>query len=392
MASTSDDAEHVQHSGTPEEEPGEGPQTRPHHPDKAQVVPLPTNGDGAGSVQASDGTPVPMGIKEQVDYQEDPCQTSTVGYGDTVAVIEAKVEDEETNQFVEDAMASPDVPEVEVEVSHKVETPAFEPSEEQPQAEGGIEETRMVEINTSEQEERQVVNTPTGMDGRGHSTEESGKAGDAVIRESTGKEEHRGSDLKVLEEKNVQVEEDLPETAPQCVPEVPAGKLQDVELAQVEEAFQHEEGDEGVPDNSGGEATSQEKESTTEHPSELLKGGGTDCGETLREQLKEQAPVEDEKGGGAEEVPQEGEVEMSEEPVTVLDDEIEETEERLRELEEQKPATMTKDQEEKLKLVEEEDETLRDGREEVEEDEEQRDGREEVEKDEEQRDGREEEK
>ncbi|XP_075950447.1 uncharacterized protein LOC142952551 isoform X1 [Anarhichas minor] len=456
MVSTSDDAEHVGDSGTLVEEPGEGPQLCSDNTDKAEVVTLPTNGDVRESFEDSavDVTPVTAGIKEQVDYQEDLCQTSTVSnngipFGTIATIklvanetnqltseknnkmentdekdnaesskkevdtsnnhitwqedcIEAKVEHKETNECVKYAMTSPDdVLEIVGEVNQKVETPdvALEPSEEQ-QTEGGVEETRMVGINKRQQEEKQVrqgeVNTLV-MDGTGHSTEEDGKTGDKVSRESMGEEEHRGrSDLKVQEDKIAQAEnqaeEDLPEPVPQCVKEVPLAKQRDAQLDQVDEAFELEEGGADVPDNLREEGTSDDNESTTEqrgdlqeHPSELLKEGGTDWGEKLREQLREQALVEDEKGGGAEEEAMEGELEMAEEPVTVLDDDIEEIEDSLRrELEEQKPATITppsehtiaetKDpdnqelQEEELELVKEKDEKLKDEKEEVEKD------------------------
>ncbi|XP_034403667.1 chloride intracellular channel protein 6 isoform X1 [Cyclopterus lumpus] len=432
--STSLDAEHGQHSGTLVEEPGEGPQSCSGNSDKAEVVTLPTNGDVTVHFEDASGdvTPVTMGIKEQVHYQEDRCRTSTVQYigihFDTCAIIqpvvnqtdqltsekndementdkkdkaesskqevagqqegciEAKVQDEVTNEFVKDAMTSHDVLEIEGEVNQKVETPdfAFGTSEEQPQTEGGIEETRMARINKV----RKVgVTTLTVMDGRGHSMEEDWKTGDNVIRESMGEEEHRGrGELKVQQEKSVQVEnqakEDLPEPLPQCAEEVPLGKQQDVELDEVEEVFELEEGHEDVPDNAGVEATSRGRGDSQEHASQLLKEGGTDWGETLRKQLREHALVEDEKGGGAEEEAKEGEGEMAEEPVTVLDDEIEEIEDSLRrELEEQKPATITppsehttletKDQdtqelqEEKLELVKK-DENEKEEKEEVE--------------------------
>ncbi|TNN34109.1 hypothetical protein EYF80_055727 [Liparis tanakae] len=338
QGSTPIDPEHAQHSAAPGEEPGDA------------VIP-PTNGNGTAHCEDTSGdvTPVTMGTEEQVDYPEDRCQTSrpfdtcakiepaanqtdqltseknddkdnAASIKQEVAgqqedCIEAKVQDEEPNQFVNDAVTSADGPEVETEENQKVETLDFEPSEEQPQTERGGEETRMVGINKREQEE-------TVMDERGHSTREDWKTGGKVRRESMGEEVHReGGDLKSVQVEN-QAMEDLPGPVPQCVEEV-------------EEVFEVEEGHEDIPDNSG--ATRRGRGDSQEHPAQLRKGGGTDWGEPLTEQLREQALDEDEKGGG-----KEGEGEMEEEPVTVLDDEGEEMEDSLRrELEDQKPATIT---------------------------------------------------
>ncbi|XP_054479830.1 chloride intracellular channel protein 6 isoform X1 [Anoplopoma fimbria] len=451
MVSTSDDAEQVQDSGTLVEEPGEGPPLCSDNTHEAEVHTLPTNSEDS----AVDVTPVATAIAEQVDHREELCQSSTVINNgrafDTTAIIElvanqanqltgekndetekvdekdnaessnhitrqqedrmeTKVEDEETNEFVKGATTSPDdVLETEGGVNEKVGTPdlPFEPSEEQPQTEGGIEETRMVGISKREREEKQVrqvgVNTLTMTDGGGHSTEEDRETGDKVLRESKGEEEHRGrGDLKMQEEEMVQVENQAEEELPEPE-EAPLGKPQDVELDQVEEAFELEERGEAVPDIPGGEVPSEDYKSTTEQggdlqerPSQLLKEEGTDWGERLREKLRELALVEDEKGGGAEEEEaMEGELEMAEEPVTVLDDEIEEIEDSLRgEPEEQKPATITplsehttvetKDpdnQDPREVNVKEKDEEQRDGTEEVEKDEKPKDEKEEVEED-----------
>lgn len=379
--------------------------------DKTEVVILPTNGEVTESVKDPTIDVIyPTGINEQANNQGNVCQISTVsnngipfdtiGTIDVVAnqtnqltsenkdemkntdekdksesskkvvesinnnimwkqkdCIEPKVENERTKEFVKYAkFASDDVLDIGGEVNQKVEQPdlAFVPFEGQLQSLIG--ETRKVGINHQGQEEEQVrqvgINTLTVMDGGGQSTEAEGKTGDNVVRQS--EEEHRGTgDLEMQEEKIVQVENqaevDLKEPVLQCVEEVPSDTQQDVDLDQVDEAFELEEGGKVEPDNLGGsEVTLEENQSTTdgggdlqEHPSQLLKEAETDWIENLREQLRQQALVEDEKGG-AEEEAMEGELEMAEEPVTVLDDEIEEIEESLsRELEERKPATIT---------------------------------------------------
>ncbi len=269
--------------------------------------------------------------------------------------IEAKVENEGTKEFVKYVMfASDDILDIVGEVNQNLEKPdlAFVPFEGQSR----IEETKMVGINHQGQEEEQVrqvgINTLAVMDGGGQSMEEDGKTDNNAVRKS--EEQHKGrGDLEMQEEKIVQVENqaevDLKEPVLQCVEEVPSDTQQDMYLDQVEEAFELEEGGKVEPDKlGGGEITLEENQSTAvgggdlqEHPSQLLKEAGTDWVGILREQLRQQAIVEDEKGGEEEEA-MEGELEMAEEPVTVLDDEIEEIEESLsRELEEQKPATIT---------------------------------------------------
>ncbi|KAL6115566.1 clic6 [Pungitius sinensis] len=197
-----------------------------------------------------------------------------------------------------------------------------------------------------------------------------------------------------------QADRDSPEQVPQSMEEVPLGMQQDVEL----EVFEKEEGGEDLPDIPGGEVTSDQNESTTEqeHPLELLKEEKTGWEEKLREKLRDAALVEDEKGAEAEEQAMEGDLEMVEEPVTVLDDEIEEMEDSpLTKVKEQKPASITphsehtivetmdpdhqESQEEQLELAPEKDEKITDEKEEQDKSDKQR--QEKVKNDDKQRDG-----
>ncbi len=280
--------------------------------------------------------------------------------------IEAEAEIEGNREIVKDAKsASDDVLDIEGEVKQKEEQPdlVFVSCEGQSRTEGGTEETSMVGINQKVLEEEQVRqvwdNTLTVMDGGGQSTEEAGERGDNGVRDSLREEEHReGGDQEMQEEEIVQVENqtevDLPEPVLKCVETEPLHEEQDVDLDKVEEAFELEEGGDVESEKPGVEITPEENESTTEegsylqeHPLQLLKETGTDRGENLREQLSQQALVEEEKGKGAEEEAIEAEVEMAEEPVTVLDDEIEEIEDSpCTELDEQKPALITSPSEE----------------------------------------------
>eukprot|EP00064_Thunnus_orientalis_P019269 superscaffoldBa00004744_g19385 len=244
--------------------------------------------------------------------------------------------------------------------------------------------------NESQNEMKNTDEKLTVMDEGEQSTEEKGKTGDNVVRELTVEEVDRGrDDLEMQEETIVQLQNQAPpEVAPpepvlQCLEDLPLDTQLHVDLDQVEEAFELEEGSEVDLNQPRGEVKLDENESATEgggdlqeHPSQLLKEARAD---TLWEQLREPALVEDEKGVGTEEEAMEGDVEMAEEPVTVLDDEIEETEESQRkESEEQKPATIlitsedaavkTKDgvhqelEGEKVKLGKENDEKQKDNK------------------------------
>ncbi|XP_070814054.1 chloride intracellular channel protein 6 isoform X1 [Chaetodon trifascialis] len=353
--------------------------------DKTQVLTPPTDGEASVEEPTIDVIPVTTGLNKQVSNQGNVCQTATSQTNQLTSdneekdnsesrrqevepinsnstwqqrdCIETKVEDEGNEEIVKDAMSScDDVLDVEGKANEVVEQPdvSFVASKEQSQAEVGIEETRMAGIKQKVLEEKEVrqvwVNTLTVTDGGGQSREEEGKTGDNVLREPLREEEDtEGGDLEMQEEETVQAEnqdrEDHPEPVQECEEEAPSDRRQDVDLDQVEEAFELEEGGEVEPEKPGPEVTSEEHEPTAEeggdlqeHPSQVLKEAGTDWGENLKEQLR----AEDEKGGDAEDEAVEGEVEMAEEPVTVLDDEIEEIEEsQSTELEEQTPATIT---------------------------------------------------
>lgn len=450
QVSSTDDAEHVQDSVTLVQESGEGAQLSIYETDKTEVVP--TDGEVTERVEHPiiDVTPDTTEINEQFDNQDHVCQTSTVsdngipidttGTMEVVVVnqtnqltneneyemkntdkkddsesskqevesvdnttwqqkdcIEAKVEDEGAKEFLEDAMsASDDVLEIGSKAIQKAEQPelAFVSSEEQ------IEDTWTAGINQKLEEEqvRQVWdNTLTVTDQGGQNTEEGGETGDNVVGESLCEEEHGdGDDLKIQEEKIVQVENkaqvDLPEPDLQCVDEVPLDIQQDVDLDQVEQAFELEEEGEAEPDKPGAEVASEKNESTAEeggdlqeHPLQIFKEAVTDWEEKLREQLRGQALAEDRKGGGAEEEAMAGVMEMMEEPVTVLDDEIEEIEETpSTECDEQKSASITAPSEDTVETKAEEHQELQRENTELgkENDEIQKDGKGEVEKDE----------
>uniref|UniRef100_A0A4W6D0C0 Chloride intracellular channel protein n=1 Tax=Lates calcarifer TaxID=8187 RepID=A0A4W6D0C0_LATCA len=310
--------------------------------------------------------------------QEDEPTNNSIMWQQTDSV-EANIEDEGTKEFMKDPMsASDDILDTGGEANLKVEQPelAFVLSEEQSQTEGRIEETRLAGqtdggteettlggqtdggteettlggINQKDQEEEQAqhvgVNT---LDGGGATMEEEGKTGD-FVSELMGEEDHSGrGDEEIQKESIAEIENqamvDPPEPAVQCVEEVPLDTHKDVDLDQVEEAFELEEGGKVEPDQSGGEVTSDESTTQSggdlqENPPQVLIEAGVDWGDNLGEQPSEKVFVEDKRGGEGAEEAIVGEVEMVEEPVTVLDDEIENIEEnQTGELDEQKPAT-----------------------------------------------------
>lgn len=403
IVSTTDDAETIKESSIVVEEAVKATQSSTDDTYETEVAVLSTNGE----VETTEGPTthvdsVTTGIDEEITIQLDPCQISTVWFG-TIEVpstinqtdqlpsenidnikhtderdsefskkvvdsitwqqtdsVEAKVEVDGTTEFVKDVQSASDaVLDIEAETNLEVAQPqlAFEPLEAQSQTEGRIEEIRLGGINQKAQEEEQVrqvgVNTLKATDGGGKTTEEEWKTSDNVVRVLMGEEEHRRTgDKGMQEESSVQFENQamvaLAEPTVQFVEEVPLDGKQDVDLDQVEEAFELEEQGEGELDQPEGEVTSEDNESTAEgldlqeHPTQLLRETGTDWRDTLKDQSRNQVIVEDERGRGTLEEAMVEEVEMAEEPVTVLDDEIEEIEEsRTSELEEQEPANMT---------------------------------------------------
>ena len=407
VVSSPDDPDHVQDSSTFAEVLKECKQLSTDNTDQTEVVSLPSDGDVTDPT--IDVAIITTDVNELVNNQDHVCQTSIPGIPyettDTMKVlanqtnqipsenedentdtgvkdnsepskqevdsinnnstseqedcIEAEVEEEGTEELVKDSVsASVDVLEIAGEANQKVQQPDFIPSEEQSQTEGGIEEERVSGINQEVLEEEQVrqvwANTLAEMDGGGQNTEEEAKTGGNVVRESVREEEHRGGDdLEMQEERIVQVENqsqvDLPEPVPQWVEDVRLETQQDVDLDQVEEAFELEEGGEIESERPEVEVRSEENESKTEDGGDLqelplqpIEEARTDWEEKIRQQLRQQTLVEDEKGGRADEEAMEGELEMAEEPVTVLDDEIEEIEESpCTELDEQEPVAIT---------------------------------------------------
>lgn len=431
--SSTDDTEEVQDSGT-EQEPGESVQQSADETDKTDV---PIGGEVTERAEQPIIDVTADTTNEQLEIQDQVSPTSTLsdngipfdatGTTEVVAdqildekdksessqqedesvdnkstwqqegCAEAKAQDEGAEEVLDDVISScDDVQEIESEGDQKLQRPevAVVGSEEQSQIEGGIEETKMAGINQKvEEEQAQQIwdNTLTVMDGEGQNTEEEG---DNVVGESPCEEEQGESDdLQMQEEKIVQVEKEaqmaLPEPDLQSVDEVPLDTQQDVGLEQVEETIKAVDAGEAEPEEPDDGVISEGNESTTDqggdlqnHPLQIFKEVATDWEEKLIAQLREQVFAEHRQGARADE---DAMMEMEEEPVTVLDDEIEEIEEPLSpESDEQRPVsikapsdnTVEAKAEEHQKLPKENNELHREN------DETQNLGKEEVEKDE----------
>ncbi|CAK6977823.1 chloride intracellular channel protein 6-like [Scomber scombrus] len=352
IVSTTEDQETVrgsQNSGADAQKSEEGTELSSDDTDKTEVVTLPTNDEVTEISEDSmiNVTSVTMEVNEQVKIEDDLCQTSTVSdsiipfdaMATVVAVVTLPTNDEVT-EISEDSMI--DVTSVTMEVNEQVKieddlcqtstvSDSIIPFDAMATVVAVANETSQ-SSNDNQDKMKHTDEKLTTMDGGEQSLEEKGNTGDNVVSELTVEEEHGGrDDLEVQEDKIGQLQSQAkvapPEPVLQSVEDIPLETQQDVDLDQVEEALELEEEGEVVV-NQPREVKLEEIESTTEqeHPLQLLKEAGTDWGDTLWKQLREPAHVEDEKGVGEEDEAMEGEVEMAEEPVTILDDEIEETE------------------------------------------------------------------
>ncbi|XP_014263154.3 uncharacterized protein LOC101485119 [Maylandia zebra] len=206
-------------------------------------------------------------------------------------------------------------------------------SEEQPQSDGDTKAKRTEDVTQKEQAEEQVNNLAE-MDGGGKSSEMEETIANNVAGELMGQEEHRArNDLEMQEEKAAKLEIQAITVPPEPVGQTGEEVHTDTK-DQVEEASLSEKGIEVKLDGTEGEDKSEKNESTTEgsalqeHPLQLLKEADTIWRNNTKEHPQTEMLVEFETGGGAVEESMEGEVEMAEEPVTVLDDETETMEEK----------------------------------------------------------------
>lgn len=424
--STNDQALCVQVGSTTVWELGVGAQSCTGHPEKTETATLLTTGNVTEFHLNTDVAPVSTGINEQVSIQGDLCQTSTLGTGkpdDRVTTAEDVAS--QTNQLVNESQNeiknndgnehSQSMKQETIndnlmwkneevqeslnnatcssgddfpigggtnQISQEPELVALTSEE---QLDGDIKDTRMEEINQKEQAEEQV-GTCTGMEGGGNSLEMKGRICINVAGDLGQEKPRRRNDLEIQAGKVVKLEiqavEVPPEPTVQLVTETCTDTQHYVDLNQAEEASLLEKGEEVKLDKEGGYGKSEQNESDGEsdlqdHPLQLLKEADTIWENNMKEHPQLETFVEDEKGERAAEESMEGEVEMGEEPVTVLDDETEMAEETN--LDENNSSTITSCSDDAINKTEDEEYQKRQG--ELENKEKQKDKKEEVKKD-----------
>lgn len=246
-----------------------------------------------------------------------------------------------------------DVLEAESEQNKETEQPPLNVvcSEEQSQTEITGEETPSSVINEIFQEEKlqfencQMVKEEQNMI-------EEGDTSDDVVRESLCEEEKGDDDHKEVEQENKFEDEahmELPDPVLQRVEEGPSDRQQAADMDQSREAFELEEAGKGEPSSPGIEDPFKEKRCTTEEKSELQdhplttqSDEGMELEGNMTEQLKEEAFPKESKGEDTDALMRE--MDMANEPVTVLDDEFDELDGAPRaEIGEQMPASLTAD-------------------------------------------------
>lgn len=246
-----------------------------------------------------------------------------------------------------------DVLEAESEQNKETEQPLLSVvwAEEQSQTEITGEETQSSVINEIFQEEKLQSRNCQMVKEEQNMTEE-GDTSDKVVRESLCEEERGDDDHKEVEQENKFEDEahmELPDPVLQRVEEAPSDRQQAADMDQSREAFELEEAGKGEPSSPGIEDPFKEKRSTTEEKSELQdhplttqSDEGMEFKGNMTEQLKEEAFPADSKGEDTDAVMRE--MDMTNEPVTVLDDEFDELDEAPRtEIGEQTPASLTAD-------------------------------------------------
>lgn len=340
------------------------------HPDRTDTPTLSTARNITEFNLSIDVTLVSTGINEQVNTEGNLCQTSGLD-GEEVAIQTNQQDNESQNEMknngnidlvkqeaiidnlmwqnegIEECLnnvtcsSGDDFPigGGTNQISQEPELVALTSEE---QLDVNVKETRMEEINQKEEAEEQV-DTSTEMDGGGNSLEMKGMICVDVAEELLG--------LEVQEEKfanfEIQAIAVPPEPIEQTVEEMCTNTQHCVDLNQAEEASLLEKEEEVELDKAGGGGKLEENESTTdgerdlqEHHFQLLKEADKIWEYIMKAHPQTEALVEDGKGEGeAEEESMEGEVEMGEEPVSVLNDQTEMKEETN--LDEKKGSTIT---------------------------------------------------
>lgn len=272
----------------------------------------------------------------------------------TLDYTEKRVVDVAGKEIIKDATpVLDDVLEAESEQNKETEQPLLNVvwAEEQSQTEIKGEETPSSVINEIFQEEKLQPRNCQMVKEEQNMTEE-GDTSDDFVRESFCEEEKGDNDHKEVKQENKFEDEDhmeLPNPVLQRVEEGASDRQQAANMDQSREAFELEEAGKGEPSSPGIEDPFKEKWCTTgekrelqDHPLTTQSDKGMEFKGNMTEQLKEVDFPADGKGEDADALMRE--MDMANEPVTVLDDEFDELDEALRtEIGEQTPASLTAD-------------------------------------------------
>lgn len=285
----------------------------------------------------------------------------------TLDCAEGNVTDEAVKETMNDAtLVSDDVPELENEENQEVQLSVVF-SEEQSQTDTKSQGTMSTLNNQTFQEEHLQLDDSQMVRDEKNMTEES-DAGD--VNEALGEGEDNNKEAE--KEKNVEIEAhtELPHPVLKCVDEGPSDTQQGTNIDKSREAFELEEVGTRESISPGIEGTIEENQNPAEENSDLEDHALPTLGDEgmplntnkTEQQQKEDFPA-DRTGDNIEDLM--AEMEMANEPVTVLDDEFDEQEEFTRaEVGEQKPASVTAELEATTVEVKKQSE-LQDGNEET---------------------------
>ncbi|XP_058468437.1 uncharacterized protein LOC131442749 isoform X1 [Solea solea] len=256
--------------------------------------------------------------------------------------IKVNTGDKRPNDFMIDGMSTSDhVLDVGGKENLNIDMQEFLPPEGLLMTEEQNEETWFGGIDMKEVGEAQQVEVNT-LDGR-RTLEEERKTGDFAVGELMGDGEMQNESTASLEN---QCLVGPPEQAVQCTQEVPSDTQQAVDLDQVINTIYLEEMNEDESNQPGGETTKNhstknyDDDDVQQYVSELLVEAVADCWGNLGEQPVEKVVLEDKKVAGSVEEVTVGALEMTGEPVIVLNDDTEDIEEnQTSRLDEQMPTT-----------------------------------------------------
>eukprot|EP00066_Takifugu_rubripes_P003757 XP_003966597.1 PREDICTED: uncharacterized protein LOC101073897 [Takifugu rubripes] len=304
-----------------------------------------TDGDGGTPFDAAGELPDNQICQITNDSElTDENDNSSKQHVEFLDYTEKRVTDVAGKEIIKDA--TPVLDEAESEQNKEEEQPLLNVvCSEQSQTEITGEETPSSVINKIFQEENLQFGNCQMVKEEQNMTEE-GDTSDDVVRESLCEEEKGDDDHKEDEQENKFEDEAQMELPDPVLEEGPSDRQQAADMDQSRQAL--EEAGKGEPSSPGIEVPFKEKRCTTEEKSELQghplttqSDEGMELKGNMTEQLKEEAFPKESKGEDTD--ASMAEMDMANEPVTVLDDEFDELEAPRTEIGEQTPASLTAD-------------------------------------------------